>query len=106
MTAPLPEIIEEGRRLQERHQRACHDLDVEAALPLGHDLNLYYLKHGPTLLAVAEAAVEMRGAIGRVHSDRRYMNVWAEAQSHLGPYEGATYTAELAAFDSAARGAK
>lgn len=60
VTAPLAEVVEEGRRLAAAHWQACQNLDPEGAIPLGIALNTFYREHGPRLLAVAEAAVKYR----------------------------------------------
>ena len=52
-----------------------------------------------------EAAMALRAKMRAVYNDARYMNVWATAQEHLGPYTGPNWIAEAEALDAAlARG--
>jgi len=62
VTAPLAEVVEEGRELRSLYEQAVEEgLDSTANL-YWDQLCEFFDEHGPRLLAVAEAAVEMRGA--------------------------------------------
>lgn len=58
-----------------------------------------------TLLGIIEPVIQSAHALCRqlraVHNDSQYRTVWEVAQLHRGGYTGLTYTAELAALESA-----
>ena len=88
MTAPLAEVVEEGRELRSLYEQAVEEgLDSTANL-YWDQLCEFFDEHGPRLLAVAEAAVEMR--------------------KFFGTDDGCTCDgcSAVAAFDAAARGEK
>lgn len=59
----LAEIVEEGKSAEEtyRNARAWTAAEIGAA----DACHRFYLAHGPRLLAVCEAAVEMRADLGK-----------------------------------------
>ncbi len=87
----LAEIVEEGKSAEEtyRNARAWTAAEIGAA----DACHRFYLAHGPRLLAVAEAAVEMREVLRR-------MNYGCD-KPDLCPCAA---SAALRAFDSAAGG--
>ena len=50
---------------------------------------------------VREAANRLRQKMRETYADHRYMNVWATAQGHLGPYTGPNWIAEAESLDAA-----
>lgn len=60
----LAEILEEAKRPEEAAAKADADHLHGVATVLRDRLKPFYAEHGPRLVAVAEAAVEMREAIG------------------------------------------
>ena len=58
----LTEIIEEGKKLEAAFKSTPSPLYVQ--IVAGDKLSLFYVAHGPRLLAVAEAAVVLRNAMG------------------------------------------
>lgn len=50
---------------------------------------------------LAEAAKKLRDKMQATYSDPRYMNVWAIAQAHVGPYTGPDWIAEAEALAAA-----
>jgi hypothetical protein len=83
----LAAIIEEGGRLAGKvRARECDEKDVDEAID---DRNAFYVEHGPTLLAVARAAVEMREAFEALDYSRT---------------TGKRLLKAIAAFDAAVRG--
>lgn len=91
MTAPLAEVVEEGRELLTIH-------DVTGAIMDAGRIAVFMEKHGPRLLAVAEAAVEYRAAVE------------AESEARFNGYVPMALADRLEwaerAFDAAARGEK
>jgi hypothetical protein len=78
----LAEIVQEGERLLDREH---YHTDVE--------LSGYFYQHGPALLAVARAAVEMRSFIAHDTSD-------------MDPGDTLGWNRMIDAFDAAVRPAK
>jgi hypothetical protein len=67
----LAEIIEEGERLQRLIQDAIYWREPNAAYYCISKRDEFYVEHGPRLLAVARAAVEMRNDVraGKLYPD-------------------------------------
>ena len=117
MSAPLAEIIEEGRRLHAEHDAAT----MVRSLRTADMLVRFYSEHGPRLLAVAAAAVEtapqIEGFCREVEMTPRppggqqagLDRCWASRvpPSVIGElrWYGRAFRGYLAAFDAAARGA-
>lgn len=53
------------------------------------------------LRPIANAAMALRDKLKAIHDDAAYQSVWTVNQLHAGPYQGPTYTDELAALDAA-----
>lgn len=102
MTAPLAEVVEEGRELRSLYEQAVEEgLDSTANL-YWDQLCEFFDEHGPRLLAVAEAAVEMR----RVY-DYAIPILFEGPGGTAAEIEADTMISEVdAAFDAAARGEK
>jgi hypothetical protein len=54
--------------------------------------------HLPRIEAAARA---LRDKLKAIHDDPAFKSVWVVNQLHTGPYNGPTYTAELAELDKA-----
>ena len=98
MSAPLAEIIEEGRRLRSSYDRATEDGLDSTAHMYWDELCEFWDEHGPLLLRVAEAAVEMREAT-KFYFGRHSI----ESDADGGSVRLANATA---AFDAAVRGGR
>ena len=110
MSAPLAEIVEEGRRLEAEFDTRPH---VNADIRRGE----FYRTHGPRLLAVAEAAVALFAALDYVTPSWREttciidensdeVNVaWCGLELAL-EHEPSTPEQIKAAFDAAVRGGR
>ena len=104
MALTIAEIIAEADALEAQVQSA-----IDLRMPTLADESIarrdaFRAEHFPLLVAVAEAAVEMRAKMRATYADPRYMNVWATAQERLGPYTGPNWIAEAEALDAALRG--
>ena len=66
--------------------RASRSIDLDETAPAP-----------PQAREVEEAAMALRAKMRAVYNDARYMNVWATAQEHLGPYTGPNWIAETGA---------
>ena len=109
MTAPLAEIIEEGRRAYAKRNAIAPAVEDE--------WQMFILINGPRLLAVAEAAVALFAALDHVTPDWREetciidedsdeVNVaWCGLELAL-EHEPSTPEQIKAAFDAAVRGGR
>ncbi len=88
----LAEIVEEGKSAEEtyRNARAWTAAEIGAA----DACHRFYLAHGPRLLAVAEAAVEMRS----------HAHIQTDEDGILVAFLDSGFEDGLAAFDAAAGG--
>ena len=50
---------------------------------------------------IEAAARALRDKLKAIHDDPAFKSVWVVNQLHTGPYQGPTYTAELAELDRA-----
>lgn len=53
---------------------------------------------------VRDALAGLVGRLDEIHADPAYRSVWTMSQIHGGPYNGPTYTAELASAREALAG--
>ena len=112
--ADLAAIIEEGEQAEQSYRDAKPFTAAE--IGAGDWCHRFYVQHGPTLLAVAKAAVEMRktyGKLASLHSVDSGVPTWdVDADGEL-VQTGRTpdidkpdceHCRVLAAFDAAVRG--
>lgn len=89
--ARLREIVDNPNRLHYIPQSEGQEMARE----------LLRLRQRPADAALREAAQRLVAKLDAVHTNARYIGVWAIAQSRLGQYAGPTYTDELAALNVA-----
>lgn len=100
MTAPLAEVVEEGRKLKDITRAACDGQSAFAIAEAADNELAFYRRHFNRLANVAEAAVEMR----RVY-DYALPILFEGPGGTAAEIEAETMMSEAdAAFDAAVRG--